>query len=415
YRVGKRHDRNRAIPPELVEERSIAQSQAQAAWVAARKASDFKAFQPHLEKMVGYARKFAELYGYEEHPYDALIEDFEPGMTCRKLSAVIDPLRAELVPFLRRLVDEGTKPDDSLLEGSFDVDTQRRMSRRALEIILYDFEAGGLADVAHPFTTTIGPGDVRVTNRYLEKRLLSGLFGALHEGGHGLYNQGIPADLYTLGLSRGSSNGIHESQSRMIENQIGRSLPFWRFFQPVLAEFFPQFGKAKPEALYAAANVVAPSLIRVEADEVTYNFHIMLRFEIEAGLIDGSIAVADLPRLWNDAMKRYLGVVPPNDAQGVLQDVHWSQGSFGYFPSYMLGNLYAAQMLATIRKQLPNLDATIQKGDLKPLLGWLREHVHRYGAMYEPQEMMTRVTGEELNPAYFVRYVKEKFSAIYKI
>jgi len=415
YRVGKRHDRNRAIPPELVEERSIAQSQAQAAWVAARKASDFKAFQPHLEKMVGYARKFAELYGYEEHPYDALIEEFEPGMTCRKLKAVIDPLRAELVPFLRRLMDEGTKPDDSLLEGTFDVDTQRRMSRRALEIILYDFEAGGLADVAHPFTTTIGPGDVRVTNRYLEKQLLSGLFGALHEGGHGLYNQGIPAELFTLGLSRGSSNGIHESQSRMIENQVGRSLPFWKFFQPVLAEFFPQFRKTKPEALYAAANVVTPSFIRVEADEVTYNFHIMLRFEIEAGLIDKSIEVAELPRLWNDAMKRYLGVVPPNDARGVLQDVHWSQGSFGYFPSYMLGNLYAAQMLATIKKQLPNLDAAIEAGDLKPLVGWLRENVHRYGAMYEPQEMMKRVTAEELNPAYFVRYVKEKFGAIYKL
>jgi carboxypeptidase Taq len=414
-RVGKRYDRNRAIPPAFVEERNIAQSQAQAAWVAARKASDFSAFRPHLEKMVGYARKFAEYYGYEEHPYDALIEDFEPGMTRRKLSEVIDPLRAELVPFLKKLLEEGKKPDASILEGTFDVDTQRRLARRALEIILYDFEAGGLADVAHPFTMTIGPGDVRVTNRYLEKQLLSGLFGALHEGGHALYNQGMPAELFGLGLSRGASNGIHESQSRMIENQIGRSLPFWTFFQPVLAEFFPSFATAKAKDLYVAANVVSPSLIRVEADEVTYNLHIMLRFEIEAGLIDGSIAVADLPRLWNDAMKRTLGVVPPNDALGVLQDVHWSQGMFGYFPSYMLGNLYAAQMLATIRRELPNLDSTIQKGDLKPLLNWLRENVHQYGGMYEPQDLMKRITGEELNPAYFVRYVKEKFGAIYGI
>jgi carboxypeptidase Taq len=414
-RVGKRHDRNRAIPPHLVEERTIAQSQAQAAWVAARKASDFSAFRPHLEKMVGYARTFAEYYGYEEHPYDALIEDFEPGMTRRKLSEVIEPLRAELVPFLKRLLEDGKKPDALLLEGRFDVDTQRRLARRALEIILYDFEAGGLADVAHPFTTTIGPGDVRVTNRYVESQVLPGVFGALHEGGHALYNQGMPAELFGLGLSRGASNGIHESQSRMIENQIGRSLPFWIFFQPVLAEFFPSFATARAKDLYAAANVVSPSLIRVEADEVTYNFHIMLRFEIEAGLIDGSIAVADLPRLWNDAMKRYLGVVPPNDALGVLQDVHWSQGMFGYFPSYMLGNLYAAQMLATIRKQLPNLDSTIQKGDLKPLLGWLRENVHQYGAMYEPQELIKRITGEELNSTYFVRYVKEKFGAIYGI
>ncbi len=414
-RVGKRHDRNRAIPPALVEERSIAQSQAQAAWIAARKASDFNAFRPHLEKMVGFARKFAEYYGYEEHPYDALIEDFEPGMTCRKLKEVIDPLRAELVPFLKKLMEEGTQPDASILEGTFAAETQRRLSRRALEIILYDFEAGGLADVAHPFTITIAPGDVRVTNRYVESEVLASVSGALHEGGHGLYNQGMPAELHALGLSRGASNGIHESQSRMIENQVGRSLPFWIFFQPVLAEFFPSFATAKAKDLYAAANVVSPSFIRVDADEVTYNFHIMLRFEIEAGLIDGSIEVADLPRLWNDAMKRYLGVVPPNDALGVLQDVHWSQGSFGYFPSYMLGNLYAAQMLATIRKALPNLDATIQKGDLRPLLGWLRENVHQVGAMYEPQELMKRITGEELNSSYFVRYVKEKYGAIYGI
>ncbi|MGD9675641.1 MAG: carboxypeptidase M32, partial [Candidatus Bipolaricaulia bacterium] len=282
-RVGKNHDRSRAIPPELIEEQSIAQSQAQTAWIAARQADDFAAFLPYLEKMVGYARRFAEYYGYDEHPYDALLEDFEPGMTCRKLKAIIEPLRADLVPFLRQLQEKGTPPDTSILDGTFAAEAQRRLSRRALELIRYDFDAGGLADVAHPFTTTIGPGDVRVTNRYLETQLLSSVFSALHEGGHALYNQGMPEEVYALGLGGGASNGIHESQSRMIENQIGRSLPFWRFFQPVLAEFFPQFGKAKPEALYAAANVVAPSLIRVEDDVVTYNFHSMLRFEIEAG------------------------------------------------------------------------------------------------------------------------------------
>jgi len=414
-RVGKDHDRNRAIPAELIEEQSIAQSQAQTAWVAARQASDFAAFQPHLEKMVGYARKFAEYYGYEEHPYDALLEDYEPGMTCRKLKAIIEPLRAELVPFLRRLMEKGTRPDTSLLDGTFDAETQRRLCRRALEVIRYDFEAGDLADVAHPFTTTIGPGDVRITNRYLEAQLLSSLFGALHEGGHALYNQGMPEELYALGLARGASNGIHESQSRMIENQVGRSLQFWTFFQPVLAEFFPQFKKAKANDLCAAANVVSPSLIRVEADEVTYNFHIMVRFEIEAGLLDGSIDVADLPRLWNDAMKRYLGVVPPNDAQGVLQDVHWSMGYFGYFPSYMLGNLYAAQMFRTLRKEIPTLDASIQAGNFEPLLGWLREKVHRHGGAYEPQELMRRITGHELDGSHFVSYVTEKYGAIYKL
>ena len=411
--VGKEHSRNRAIPPALVEEKSAAEAQAQAAWAAARKASDFAAFLPHLEKMVGYARQFAEYYGYDEHPYDALLEDFEPGMTCRKLRAIIEPLRAELVPFLKKLVDEGTAPDASFLRGTYRVDEQRRLSRRALEVILYDFEAGGLADVAHPFTILIAPGDVRVTNRYVESDVLSGIFGALHEGGHALYNQGIPAELYRLGVAGGASNGIHESQSRMIENQVGRSLEFWNFFQPVLAEHFPQFGRVAPQALFAAANLVAPSFIRVDADEVTYNFHVMLRFEIEAGLIDGSIEAADLPELWNDAMKRYLGIVPPSDAQGVLQDVHWSVGAFGYFPSYMLGNLYAAQLYATMRDQVPHLDAAIGRGDLKPLVDWLRENVHRYGAMYEPQELMERITGHELDSAHFVRYVKEKYGAIY--
>jgi carboxypeptidase Taq len=414
-RVGKNHDRNKAIPASLIEAQSIAQSEAQSAWVKARKASDFAVFLPHLKKMVEFARKFAEYYGYEEHPYDALMEDYEPGMTCKKLRQIIDPLREALVPFLKRLVDEGAAPNVEVLQGSFDTETQRRMAHDALERIGYDFDAGGLDNVAHPFTTTIGPGDVRITNRYLEKQLLSGLFGALHEGGHALYNQGMPEELFTLGLASGSSNGIHESQSRMIENQIGRSRPFWSFFQPILARFFPQFASASPEDLYRAANVVAPSLIRVEADEVTYNFHIMLRFELEAGLIDGTIAVDELPSLWNDAMKRYLGVVPPNDAQGVLQDVHWSMGAFGYFPSYMLGNLYAAQMLVTLREELPTLDGQIEASDFAPLLGWLREKVHRWGATYDPDELIERITGHGLTSAHFVRYVTEKYSEIYRL
>jgi carboxypeptidase Taq len=341
------------------------------------------------------------------------MEDFEPGMTCSKLRQIIEPLRGELVPFLKRLIEEGTPPDTSVLEGSFDPEVQRRLARRALERVGYDFDAGGLDDVAHPFTTTIGPGDVRITNRYLEKQFLSGLFAALHEGGHALYNQGMPRELFSLGLAGGSSNGIHESQSRMIENQVGRSRPFWSFFQPVLAEFFPQFRSADAETLYRTANAVSPSLIRVEADEVTYNFHIMLRFELEAGLIDGTIAVADLPRLWNDAMKRYLGVVPPNDAQGVLQDVHWSLGAFGYFPSYMLGNLYAAQILVTLRREIPSLDAQIESGDFGPLVGWLREKVHRLGAIHDPDDLIRQITGQALDSGHFVRYVTEKYSDIY--
>jgi carboxypeptidase Taq len=411
----KQYDRARAVPADFVEARQIAQSEAQGAWVEARRTSNFALFEPHLEKMVDFARRLAEYYGYEDHPYDALLEDYEPGMTCRQLRDIIEPLKRDLVPFLRKLTTEGTAPDPKVFAGHFDEDVLRALSRRALEIIQYDFQAGALDDVAHPFTTVIGPGDVRITNRYPTDSPLPSLFGALHEGGHALYNQGFTEELFALGLAGGASNGIHESQSRMIENQVGRSRPFWQFFQPVLAEYFPGFKRTPAEALYRASNIVAPSLIRVEADEVTYNFHIMLRFEIEAGLMDRSISVADLPKRWNQAMQDYLGVVPPDDAQGVLQDVHWSFGYIGYFPSYMLGNLYSAQMLPKIRQAVPSLDDDLRRGDLKPLLGWLRENVHRHGSAYEPNELIERITGEPLNPAHFVRYVKDKYSDIYQL
>jgi len=411
--TAKQYRRQKAIPPELVEEIAMARSQAQPAWAEARTKADFAIFQPHLVKMVDYGRRFADFFGYEEHPYDGLLEGFEPGMTVRKLDGIIKPLREQLVPFIKRLAAEGTPPDLTPIEGSFDVPTQRALARRALEIVGYDFEAGTLDDVPHPFTTTIGFNDVRVTNRYLENHLTSGLYGGLHEGGHALYNQGMPENLYQLGLSGGASNGIHESQSRMIENQLGRSLPFWKYFQPILAEFFPQFRDVTPEALYKAVNVVSPSFIRVEADEVTYNLHIMLRAELEAGLIAGEIQVADLPQRWNEAMEDYVGITPTDDAVGVLQDVHWSMGYFGYFPSYMLGNLYASQMAVKIRQDLPDLDDRIASGDILVLIDWLRTNVHQYGGVYQPDELMNKITGASLDASHFVRYVEEKYSDIY--
>jgi len=411
--MAKSYHRQKAIPPVLIEEHATAQSQSQAAWAEAREKSDFSIFQPLLTKMVDYARRFADYYGYEDHPYDALLEDFEPGMTVKQLQMIIDPLRDQLVPFIKRLATEGTAPDTSVIEGSFDIDKQQEMARAALDLIGYDFDAGALDSVAHPFTTSIAFDDVRVTNRYLENQFTSGLFGALHEGGHALYNQGMPQSLYDLRLDGGSSNGIHESQSRMIENLLGRDLPFWKYFQPILAKIFPQIGGASPESLYRAVNVVAPSFIRVEADEVTYNLHIMLRAELEAGLIAGEIQVADLPARWNDAMERYLGVVPPNDALGVLQDVHWSLGYFGYFPSYMLGNLYASQMATRIRQDLPALDERIAAGDIHLLVDWVRKHVHHVGAVYQPDKLMTQITGSQLDSSHFVRYVETKFSDIY--
>jgi carboxypeptidase Taq len=411
--VGKRYRRNKAVPPDLFEEFTIAQSKSQAAWGEAREASDFALFCPHLEKMVDYTRQFAELYGYQESPYDALLERYESGMTSARLHAIIEPLRERLVPFLDRLLIDGTPPDTSALDGRFPVDAQRALARTILERIGYDFDAGALDDTLHPFTSQIAPGDVRVTNRYLETNPLSGLFGALHEGGHALYDQGMGDDLYDLQLTDGASYGFHESQSRLVENQIGRSEPFWTFFRPVFIEAYPALSNLSAEALYRAANHVSRSPIRVEADEVTYNLHIMLRFELETKLLDGSIQVANLPTLWNDAMDRYVGLTPTSDAAGVLQDVHWSHGLIGYFPSYMLGNLYAAQISRTLREDIPALDEQIARGDFAPLLDWLRDKIHRFGGIYEPGELIVRVTGQELSPEPFLAYIFDKYSKIY--
>ena len=411
--VGKEYRRNKAIPPTLFEEFTIAQSESQAAWREARRVSDFALFRPHLEKMVDYTRQFAELYGYEKCPYDALLERYEPGMTSAELRKIIEPLRERLVPFIDRLLSEGTPPDVSVLDGRFPLDAQRVMARVVLQKIGYDFEAGALDDTTHPFTTQIAPGDVRVTNRYLESNPLSGLFGALHEGGHALYDQGMDEDLYALQLTDGASSGLHESQSRLIENQIGRSRSFWTFFRPIFVDAFPALGNVSADALYRSANLVSRSLIRVESDEVTYNLHIMLRFELESKLLEGSIEAEDLPALWNDAMQRYVGVTPTSDAGGVLQDVHWSSGLIGYFPSYMLGNLYAAQISRTVREEIPSLDEQIAGGDFAPLHGWLRDKIHRFGAIYEPAELIARITGDELSSEPFLAYVTDKYSEIY--
>lgn len=413
--VGKAYRRHKAIPPDLYERFAIARSRSETAWEHAKATSDFKRFQPHLEEMIDFSRRFADYYGYEKNPYDALLEEYEPGMTTSELNALNEPLRAKLVPFIKRLLGKGKRPQTKFLRQFFAIDRQRELSLRVLRAMGYDFAAGRLDTTVHPFTITTGPGDVRVTTRFAENDLLSGLFSSMHEGGHALYDQGIAPKLRWSGLDEGASYGVHESQSRLWENMVGRSLSFWAFFQPILAEVFPELAKTPIEAFYRAANVVEPSLIRVKADEVTYNLHIMLRFELEEKLINGRISVADLPHLWQEAMERTLGVVPKDDAHGVLQDVHWSAGMFGYFPSYMLGNLYSAQIFAQVKKEIPDLNEHIAQGDLASLLGWLREKVHRFGKIYEPKELMTLITGEEPNPSYFMSYITDKYSQVYQL
>jgi carboxypeptidase Taq len=413
--VGRAYRRHKAIPADFYGRFAVAASRSEAAWEKARAASDFAAFRTYLEEMVGFAKQFAEYYGYKDSPYDALVEEYEPGMTSRQLQSIIAPLRDGLVPLIKRLTGEGKAPDTGFLRAPFPAVQQRALSMAALRAIGYDFDAGRLDTTVHPFTIGAGPGDVRVTTRFIEDEPLSGLFSSLHEGGHALYDQGLPESLRWSGLDEGASYGIHESQSRMWENLVCRSRSFWSFFAPHFADAYPAAAGVAPEGLYRAANRVEPSFIRVEADEVTYNLHIMLRFELEQGLISGETAVRDLPELWRDAMRRYLGVVPGDDARGVLQDVHWAGGMFGYFPSYMLGNLYSAQLFATIRKALPDLDAQFARGEFAPLLAWLRENVHRYGRMYEPGELIERVTGEPLNPEYFLGYVTRKFTDVYEL
>ena len=413
--TAKAYRRHKAVPVDVYESFAIAQSRSETAWESAKANSDFSAFLPHLEKMVDYARRLADYYGYEENPYDALIEEYEPGMTFRKLQAIVEPLQAKLIGLVRVLCEEGSAPDPSCAEGRFDVERQRELSMRLLRTIGYDFDAGRLDTTVHPFTIMTGPVDIRVTTRFSETDLFSGFFSTLHEGGHALYDQGLAKDLMWSGLDEGASYGIHESQSRLWENMVGRSLPFWRFFLPTLSELFPEFKAVSAEDIFRAINIVRPSSIRVEADEVTYNLHIMVRLKLENALINGQVKPADLPQLWREAMSNTLGVKPESDADGVLQDVHWSSGLFGYFPSYMLGNLYGAQLFDRANDEIPDLDDRMEEGDFSSLLGWLRDRIHKHGKTYDPESLVRRVTGDDLNPTHFMEYINRKFESIYRL
>lgn len=414
-RMGKRdHERARAIPPDFYQKFVELCTKAESVWEKAKAEANFALFKPYLAEIVDMVREMAKMIGYKEHPYDALLEEYEPGMTTARVGEILGGLREKLVPFVRELLERGTPPPP-LPQGKYRIQSQKALCAEALRLIGYDFSAGRLDDSAHPFTIGLGPGDTRVTNRYNEADPFPALFGALHEGGHALYDQGIPAELYWMGLGGGASYGIHESQSRFWENQIGRSLAFWEFFKPKLSRRFRVFARKTPEEIFRMVNKVQPSLIRVEADEVTYNLHICLRFELEVELIEGKLKVEELPEHWNLAMKGYLGVTPPDDAKGVLQDVHWSGGSFGYFPSYALGNLYAAQFMEALRADLPDLWDDVRKGNTVPILSWLRERIHRFGRMYFPEELCEKVTGEKLSAEPFLRYIQEKYAQVYRL
>ncbi|MCE5193423.1 MAG: carboxypeptidase M32 [Candidatus Cryosericum sp.] len=411
----KRYRKISAIPAEKYEKFMVACSKGEYVWQEAKAKSDFAMFRPYLEEIVAYQKEFVEYYGYEQNRYDALLDDYEPSITTQDLKVIIDGLKSELVPFIRQLREQGTRPDTSCLTGTFDKAAQEQMSLDVLKTMTYDFEGGRIDETAHPFTTGIGFGDVRVTTHYYEHNIASALFSTMHEGGHALYEQGVSEAYRWMSIHRGASMGVHESQSRTWENLVGRSEAFWKYYYPRLQNRFPQFQNVALDDFYKAINVVEPSLIRIEADEVTYNLHIMLRFEMEEALINGRAQVAELPELWNAKVKEYLGIDVPDDAHGVLQDVHWASGLFGYFPSYMLGNLYAAQFFATARQEIPDLEEQIAAGNLGALREWQRSRIHQYGALYDPKDLVVRVTGKPLDYHYFMSEVKEKYSRIYGI
>jgi carboxypeptidase Taq len=411
----KEYDRDKSIPPEKFQEYVVLTQNAENAWADAKKNNDFDSFRPYLEKIVDILRDFIEIWGYQENKYDTLIDKYEPGLTVAKLDAIFANLRVSTIDLLRR-IREKPQVNRSFLQQEFNKEDQYRLSRHILTQLGFDFRAGRLDESPHPFAVGLNPNDVRITTLYNERDLTVSLFGTIHEFGHAIYEQNISEDLIGTFLCAGTSMGIHESQSRFWENMIGRSREFWHHHFGALTDHFPaQFAGVNAEDFFKAINYVEPSLIRVDADELTYNLHIMIRYEIEKNLINGKIAVNDLPEVWGQMMEEYLGVRPKTHAEGVLQDIHWSGGSFGYFASYSLGNIYAAQLENAIRKEIPDYLEQVAQGDFSQMMAWLKEKVYKHGKMLTPGEIMMQATGEEINSEYLVRYLEDKFKAIYGI
>ena len=401
------------IPNAFVAERARAQAKSHADWIAARKAADFSLFRTSLETMFDFARRTADYLGYTDHPYDALLGNYERGTKTSDVASIFADLRAQTVPLARAIAERSDLVSDACVRQHFPKDAQLAFGARVARAYGYDFNRGRIDLSAHPFCINFTRNDVRMTTRVSEDFLNPCLFGIMHETGHALFEQGTSPAYVRSSLGRGASLGVHESQSRLWENIVGRSLWFWRTWFPSLQETFPVLANTSLETFYRAINKVAPSLIRVEADEVTYNLHIMVRFEIETGVLDGSLRVDDMPEVWNARMKEYLGVTPPNDTMGCLQDIHWSAGMIGYFPTYSLGNILSAQLFAAAQAETPGLDDSLAAGDYSRLLGWMRAHVHQHGRKYPPAELIKRATGGPLSASAYITYLTRKFSAIY--
>ncbi len=402
------------LPAKFVEEFAKLQSQSIVAWRSARKENAFQQFAPFLDCVVSMNRKKAELLGYKDHPYDALLNEYEPDVTTKEVSLLFGKLQRFITPFLKKLMVKNI--DDSFLFGEYDHSRQMTFGFKVLDAMGYNMDKGRVDFSAHPFSTTSHPTDCRITTRIHPQSLISNILVLLHEGGHALYEMGLPADKFGTPLGKSRSFGVHESQSRWWETRIGLSKPFWEHFYPILKEtFLDQLKNINLEKFYQALNKIKPSFIRVEADEVTYPLHVILRFELEKGLIEGSIHVREIPDLWNAKMKEYLGVTPRNNSEGCLQDIHWSMCAFGYFPTYTLGNLYAAHLFEAFSKDHPDWEKRVAKGELEFVRSWLNDKIYRHGRRYPTQELLKLATGKEFNEEAYLKYIKDKYSKIYGI
>jgi carboxypeptidase Taq len=408
--IRRAFDKERKLPRRLVEEWARVTAVAQATWAESRRNDDYASFAPWLDRIFALARERADAVGYDDAQYDALVDDYEPGMTTAHLLELLPKLQAQLVPLVAELRAVPAPPPD-VLARDFPIDRQKTFAERTAETIGYDLRAGRLDVSQHPFCAPVGPGDVRIALRYDARDFGSGFFALMHEAGHALYDQGLDPRHYGTPMGEAASLGLHESQSRLWENLVGRSEGFWRHFYPRLRATFDSMRDLPLETFRRAVNYVAPSPIRVEADEVTYNLHVGIRFELELALLSGDLHVKELPGAWNELYERRLGIVPASDREGCLQDIHWSEGLIGYFPTYTLGNIYAAQLFAAAERAVGPLEASFARGEFAPLLGWLREHVHRHGKRWPVATLIERATGEGPNPAHLVdsltrRYVR---------
>lgn len=397
------------IPTELVEEMSRTTSLGHHAWIAARRSADFSVFLPHLEKVVALCQRKADHWGWEGCRYDALLETYEQGARTAEIAKLFDVLGPQISKLAESAMEKSSETPTDLLAGHYPIAKQERFNAEVAEAIGFDFDAGRIDTSAHPFCTDLGPGDTRMTTRYDESDFLSSLYGVLHESGHGLYDQGLPSAEWGRPAGRAVSLGIHESQSRLWENHVGRSLSFWTRWLPRAAKFFPHLSKLTPEQITAAACRVERSFIRVEADEVTYDLHIILRFTIERQIISGELKVADIPEAWNALFKKFFHLDVPDAASGCLQDVHWSFGGFGYFATYTLGNLNASQMMHRAAQEIPHLEKQLSVGDYAPLLAFVRGKIHQHGSRLKPQQLMQQATGETTQPHYHLTYLQGKY------